>query len=64
MRLMTALQLQKLLERHKMPKRVAARTLEIHERTMRKYCSGDAPIPKYIEMAVRHMFCAPTETPE
>lgn len=58
---MTAAQLTKLLAKHKVPKRDAARTLEIHERTMRKYCNGDAPIPKTIEMAVLHMFCAQTD---
>jgi hypothetical protein len=47
-----AMLLRKLLASHKTPKREAARALEIHQRTMRKYCSGDAPIPKTVELAV------------
>lgn len=54
---MTATQLTNLLARHEIPKRKAARKLEIDERTMRKYCSGESPIPKLVEMAVLHLFC-------
>lgn len=49
---MTATQLQRLLDKAGLSQRGVAKTLEIHERTMRKYCSGDAPIPKTVEIAV------------
>jgi plasmid maintenance system antidote protein VapI len=49
---MTAAQLQKLLDRAGLSQRGAAKALEIHERTMRKYCAGDSPIPKTVELAI------------
>jgi plasmid maintenance system antidote protein VapI len=50
---MTALQLQRLLDRAGLSQRGAAKALEINERTMRKYVSGDSPIPKTVELALR-----------
>lgn len=49
---MTGGQLRKLLERAGLSQRGAAKALEINERTMRKYVSGAAPIPKTVEIAV------------
>lgn len=50
---MTATQLRKLLERANLTVRGAAQGLEIHERTMHRYLSGDAPVPRVVELAVR-----------
>lgn len=50
---MTAAQLQKLLDRAELSQRGAAKAIEIDERTMRKYISGELPIPKKIEYAVQ-----------
>lgn len=58
---MNAEQLQKLLARHGVSQRAAAKGLGINERTMRKYCAGDLAIPKIVEMAVLHMFCEQTD---
>ena len=49
----TALQLQRLLDRAGLSQRGAAKALEINERTMRKYVSGDSPIPLTVEYALR-----------
>jgi plasmid maintenance system antidote protein VapI len=51
----TAGQLQKLLDRAGLSQRGAAKALEINERTMRKYVSGDSPIPKTVELAMLHL---------
>jgi plasmid maintenance system antidote protein VapI len=50
---MTALQLQRLLDRAGLSQRGAAKALEINERTMRKYCAGDSKIPKTVEYAIQ-----------
>lgn len=52
---MTALQLQRLLDRAGLSQRGAAKALEINERTMRKYCAGDAPIPKTVVLALLYL---------
>lgn len=52
---MTALQLQKLLDRSGMSQRGAAKALEINERSMRRYCSGEQPIPKTVELALLYL---------
>jgi hypothetical protein len=52
---MTALQLQRLLDRAGISQRGMAKALEINERTMRKYCSGDAKIPKTVEYACLYL---------
>lgn len=49
----TAAQLRKILERSGRTIRGAAKELEIHERTMHRYVSGEAPIPKVVELVVR-----------
>jgi plasmid maintenance system antidote protein VapI len=50
---MTAMQLQRLLDRAGLSQRGAAKALEINERTMRKYVSGDSVVPKTVELALR-----------
>ena len=57
---MTALQLQRLLDRAGFSQRGAAKALEINERTMRKSCAGDAPIPKTVSLAIRCQFLEDT----
>jgi hypothetical protein len=52
---MTAKQLQRLLKSAEMSKRGTAKALEINERTMRRYVSGDQPVPRVIELAVRQL---------
>lgn len=52
---MTALQLQRLLDRAGLSQRGAAKALEINERTMRKYVSGDSKIPKTVELALLYL---------
>jgi hypothetical protein len=47
---MTALQLQRLLDRAELSQRGAAKALDINERTMRKYAAGDSKIPKTVEL--------------
>ena len=41
------------LEKAGLSQRGAARELEIDERTMRRYCSGELPVPSTITMALR-----------
>lgn len=52
---MTALQLQRLLDRPGLSQRAAAKALEINERSMRRYCSGDQPVPKTVELALLYL---------
>jgi transcriptional regulator with XRE-family HTH domain len=49
---MTGGQLQKLLDSAGLSQRGAAKEIGINERTMRKYVSGESPIPKTVEYAV------------
>ncbi len=35
--------------------RAAARELEINERTMRRYCAGDSPVPWIVLLAVERL---------
>ncbi len=49
---MTGAQLQKLLDSAGLSQRGAAKEIEINERTMRKYVSGESSIPKTVEYAV------------
>lgn len=51
----TALQLQRLLDRARMSQRAAAMALEINERSMRRYCSGEQPVPKTVELALLYL---------
>lgn len=50
---MTAVQLQKALDRAGLSQRGTAKELGISERQMRRYCSGEAKIPKLVEVAMR-----------
>lgn len=50
---MTGGQLQKLLDSAGLSQRGAAKDLDISERQMRRYISGDAAVPKVIEYALR-----------
>jgi len=50
---MTAAQLQKILDRAGLSQRGTAKTLGISERQMRRYCSGEAAIPKLVEVAIK-----------
>lgn len=35
--------------------RGAARELEINERTMRRYCAGDSPVPRVVFLALERL---------
>jgi transcriptional regulator with XRE-family HTH domain len=50
---MTAAQLQKALDRAGMSQRGTAKELGISERQMRRYCSGEAKVPKLVEIVMR-----------
>jgi plasmid maintenance system antidote protein VapI len=52
---MTALQLQRLLDRAGLSQRGAAKALELNERTMRRYCAGDSAVPKTVELALLYL---------
>lgn len=49
---MTALQLKRVLAKAALSQRGAAKLLEINERTMRRYVSGEQPIPRVVEYAL------------
>lgn len=49
---MTAAQLKRALQKAGLSQRGAAKQLEINERTMRRYISGEQPVPKVVEYAV------------
>lgn len=49
---MTALQLKRVLAKAALSQRGAAKLLEINERTMRRYISGEQPIPRVVEYAL------------
>lgn len=51
---MTAGQLQKALDRAGMSQRGAAKEMGISERQMRRYCSGEAKVPRLIELAMTY----------
>lgn len=50
---MTAAQLQKILDRAGLSQRGTAKQLGISERQMRRYCSGEASIPKLVETTIK-----------
>lgn len=52
---LTALQLQRLLDRAGLSQRAASKALDINERTMRRYVAGDAVIPKTTELALFYL---------
>ena len=58
---MTALQLQRLLDRADMSQRGAAKALDINERSMRRYVAGDQPIPRTVELAAKYLWEKPRE---
>jgi len=49
---MTALQLKRALQKAGLSQRGAAKALGINERTMRRYISGEQPIPRVVEYAL------------
>lgn len=49
---MTPGQLQKVLDRAGMSQRGAAKEIGISERQMRRYCSGEAKVPRVVELAI------------
>jgi hypothetical protein len=53
---MTAKKLQDLLDRAGISQRGAAAKLQINERTMRRYVSGDAPIPFIVWLACKYLW--------
>jgi transcriptional regulator with XRE-family HTH domain len=52
---MTAGQLQKALDRAGMSQRGAAKEMGISERQMRRYCSGEAKVPRLVELAMLYL---------
>lgn len=52
---MTAGQMQKILDSCGFSQRGAARDMGISERQMRRYCAGDAKVPKVVELALLHL---------
>lgn len=52
---MTAFQLQRLLARAGFSQRGAARELGISERQMRRYCAGEADVPRVVELALLYL---------
>ena len=53
---LTPTQLRGLLARAGLSQRAAARELHINERTMRRYCAGQLPVPRVVELALRVFF--------
>jgi plasmid maintenance system antidote protein VapI len=51
----TALQLQRLLDRSGMSQRGAAKELGISERQMRRYCAGEAKVTRVVELALLYL---------
>lgn len=45
--------IRELLERLGLSQRAAATELDIDERTMRRYCAGDTPVPRVVMFALR-----------
>lgn len=48
-----------LLARAGVSQRGAARYLEIDQRTLRRYCAGDADVPQVVMMALEHLAANP-----
>lgn len=53
---MTAAQLQRGLDRAGMSQRGTAKELGISERQMRRYCSGEAKVPRVVELACKYLW--------
>ena len=58
---MTSQELRNLLEKANLSQRYAAKLLDIHERTMRHYASGDRPIPRVVQLAITCLTCHRSE---
>jgi hypothetical protein len=57
-----AVELRKLIAAGGYSQRGAARELQISERMMRYYCSGEQPVPRVVMLAMRHLVhCPPHE---
>jgi predicted DNA-binding protein (UPF0251 family) len=56
---LTALQLQRLLDRAGMTQRGAAKELDISERQMRRYYAGVAKVPRTVELACKYLWEKP-----
>lgn len=52
---MTPTQLKRLLASAELSQRAAAKEIGVNERTMRKYVSGEAPIPRAVELALLYV---------
>lgn len=52
---MTGKQLQKSLDRAGLSQRGAAKEMGISERQMRRYCAGDAKVPRLVELAILYL---------
>jgi transcriptional regulator with XRE-family HTH domain len=50
---LTAAQLKRALAHAGLSQRGAAKRLEINERTMRRYVSGEQPVPRVVEYALK-----------
>lgn len=61
---MTAGQLQRLLDRAGISQRGAAKELKISERQMRRYCAGDAKVPRVVELAIEYLATHIWEKPD
>lgn len=61
---MTALQLQRLLDRAGLSQRGAAKAIGINERTMRKYIAGESETPLTVEYALRWVIHCSANVPE
>lgn len=54
-----AAELRKLIEQGGYSQRSAARELQISERMMRYYCSGEQPVPRVVMLAMKHLVTCP-----
>jgi hypothetical protein len=53
---MTGRGLKRMLKHAGLSQRGLAKELQINERTMRRYVSGEQPIPKVVEYAILHVY--------
>jgi hypothetical protein len=61
--IMTATQLQRLLDRAHQTQSGMAQQIGISDRNMRRYCAGDLPIPRPVELAIRYVLKHGTDRP-
>ena len=50
-----AARLRRLLETVELSQRGAARAIDIDERTMRRYCAGELPVPRLVWLALERI---------